>query len=337
MQANEKNQSIDQGEISDGLLVCQILPEPESFRTADYFRGLPQSCTSCALNFSDFRVLVADDHPLSVLFARRLLQKIGFERVEEARSGTEALEKFINEGKYDLVLLDCQMPEMDGYEACRRIRQAEQRSHMKRTPIVAMSASTMEENRKACLQAGMDDYVSKPVIPDVLYDILDYWLISKSAQQEITPAEVATKSFPVPQAEPSAAPVNMALLSLFTEGVPAQEKIMSDIFISSGENSLRLLAQFALTDEAAEQWEEEAHKLKGSSAQIGAEHLAQLCRMAEAGGQGAPEEKKNILGKIKTEFSKVKEFFTQRQDTKNATERRIVEMVFKKGEGNASS
>jgi CheY-like chemotaxis protein len=116
------------------------------------------------------RVLVAEDNVVNQRVAVRLLETLGC-RVDVAASGIEAI-KMLEAGEYDLVLMDCQMPEMDGYEATREIRRRESRAGG-RTKIVAMTAHALPGDREKCVEAGMDDFVSKPVRRDTLADVID--------------------------------------------------------------------------------------------------------------------------------------------------------------------
>jgi two-component system sensor histidine kinase/response regulator len=109
-------------------------------------------------------VLVAEDNPVNQRVATALLERLGH-RVTLAANGTEAVAKWC-EGKFDLVLMDVQMPELDGFEATRSIRKHERNGT--RTPIIAMTAHAMTGDRERCLEAGMDDYVSKPVRRETL-------------------------------------------------------------------------------------------------------------------------------------------------------------------------
>jgi CheY-like chemotaxis protein len=107
------------------------------------------------------RILVAEDSPVNQKLAVALLTRMGHQ-VALAATGTAAVEAWQRES-FDLVLMDIQMPEMDGFEATRRIRAIEQASRRARTPIIAMTAHAMSGDRERCLEAGMDEHVTKPI------------------------------------------------------------------------------------------------------------------------------------------------------------------------------
>ena len=120
------------------------------------------------------RILLAEDNVINQKVAIHMLKAIGYtvDVVADGQQAVEALERF----NYDLVLMDCMMPEMDGFEATAVIRGLHSKVHNHNVPIIAMTANAMKEDRDKCLAAGMDDYVSKPVKKWVLADILEQWL-----------------------------------------------------------------------------------------------------------------------------------------------------------------
>jgi len=126
------------------------------------------------------RVLVAEDNVVNQRVAVRLLETLGCS-VDVAGSGVEAI-KMLEAGEYDLVLMDCQMPEMDGYEATREIRRRESRAGG-RTKIVAMTAHALAGDREKCVEAGMDDFVTKPVRRDTLADVIDRFVVERDPSE----------------------------------------------------------------------------------------------------------------------------------------------------------
>jgi CheY-like chemotaxis protein len=118
------------------------------------------------------RVLLAEDNLVNQKVALIMLQKLGLE-ADVVATGVEALDALMGVA-YDLILMDCQMPEMDGFEATRRIRERERGS--RRIPVVAMTANAMVGDREKCLEAGMDDYIAKPVRAEALHRALSLWL-----------------------------------------------------------------------------------------------------------------------------------------------------------------
>jgi signal transduction histidine kinase/DNA-binding response OmpR family regulator len=126
------------------------------------------------------RILVAEDNITNQLVAIKILEKLGY-RVDVAANGLEAVAA-VKSMYYDLVLMDCQMPEMDGFEATRRIRFGDAGQARRSTPIIAMTARAMQGDREKCLGAGMDDYLAKPINTAALIDTLDKWLPKEGAE-----------------------------------------------------------------------------------------------------------------------------------------------------------
>jgi CheY-like chemotaxis protein len=135
-------------------------------------RAEKKSPASQAAPAERVRVLVAEDNPVNQKLAIRMLEKFNMS-VDIAATGREVL-GMLEKGAYELVFMDCQMPEMDGYEATARIRQSEQDSG-KHLPIIAMTANAMQGDREKCLSAGMDDYIAKPIRREAITEMLQKW------------------------------------------------------------------------------------------------------------------------------------------------------------------
>jgi CheY-like chemotaxis protein/anti-sigma regulatory factor (Ser/Thr protein kinase) len=120
-------------------------------------------------------VLLVEDNPINQMVAQKMLEKVGLKAVL-ANNGVEAL-NILKEQSFDLVLMDCQMPEMDGFDATREIRKQDIRTlSEQRLPVVAMTANVMSGDREKCLDVGMDDYIGKPVQREHLETVLRKWL-----------------------------------------------------------------------------------------------------------------------------------------------------------------
>ena len=141
-------------------------------QTQDQKESLPQ-----AEGALQGRILLVEDNKVNQMVASKMLAAMGL-TVDLAENGEKALAA-LAEKRYDLVLMDCQMPVLDGYEATRAFRSQEPQGE-KRLPIIAMTAHAMEGDRQKCLEAGMDDYLAKPVKKELLRKVLGQWLVASS-------------------------------------------------------------------------------------------------------------------------------------------------------------
>ena len=128
------------------------------------------------------RLLLAEDNPVNQEVALGILQIEGYD-VTVAKNGTQAVDAYTNSA-FDIVLMDCHMPEMDGFEATRKIRQIERQTNLKRIPIIALTANAMQQDREECLNAGMDDHLSKPYSRLQMREMLTRWLPQQSVSRE---------------------------------------------------------------------------------------------------------------------------------------------------------
>ena len=220
-------------------------------------------------------VLVVDDKAINQLVAKRLLQKRGF-RVDVAANGVEAVAMH-GRGRYAAIFMDCQMPELDGYEATIEIRRQEGGGH--RTPIIAMTASTVVGVQERCLEAGMDAYLGKPLDPARLDEMLarelerDGHAPAVQGQPPATPAGVA---------ERRSAVLDQRLLADLCGDDDDLRRELVAIFVDDARHTLAELAR-AIAAEDASAVQQAAHALKGSAATLGATRLAMIAGELDVG------------------------------------------------------
>jgi two-component system sensor histidine kinase/response regulator len=206
------------------------------------------------------RVLVAEDNAVNQLVIETMLAKRGI-AVDVAADGLEALE-MLSRGTYAAVFMDCQMPELDGYETTARIRSGERDGE--RLPVIAMTAHAMMGDRERCLAAGMDDYLSKPLRPEEVDAVLE--------RRIGVPARVAATEQLVDEAR----------MRTFREDYADIAGRLVDLFARSTPPLIDELRAAAEGDDR-EAVRRAAHKLKGSCQNIGATFMADLCRALETG------------------------------------------------------
>jgi len=288
----------------------------------DSVQGCHRTKTSAPLNPSAVRaeftpILLAEDNPTNQQVCVAMLKRLGCRSVDVVSNGLEALEA-LSRMNYGLVLMDCQMPEMDGYEATRRIRKTEIESGSRsRMAIVAMTAHAMRGSQEQCVAAGMDGYLSKPFRLRQMKAILDRWLQRKpgkvDAIEEINAPEAAPLSADPSQRGGRARDnkddklIDRTVLKNLTAGdMELLRKILSSfIHYSDG-----LFAQTQLNGdcEAARRL---AHSLKSSSANIGAMQLARLCQEMETACQTPNGLSSDLRLELQAEYWKVKRAIAQ--------------------------
>lgn len=250
------------------------------------------------------RVLLVEDYSVNALFAEKLLQKFGIQQIDKAIDGVEAIRRY-HEGAYDLIFMDCQMPELDGYRATEELRQLESRL-LRHTPIIAMTANAMVGDREKCLKAGMDDYVSKPIRVQHLQSVLGRWFLLDGSNG---PARSAS-----PAAADESLPIDMEQLRSFTDGDAEEEAALFGLFLDQTYILIATLEQNT-GDEGQADWQSSAHRLKGSAGNLGAMRLHALCKRAEQHATDSRLAKIDMLIEIKDELNRVESFIHHRRQS----------------------
>ncbi|MDJ0805740.1 MAG: response regulator [Gammaproteobacteria bacterium] len=225
----------------------------------------------------DAQVLLVEDNPVNQEVARDMLELLGC-RVDLAGNGKEALRAFAGM-RYDLILMDCQMPEMDGFNASQAIRDQEKASGNRRVPILALTANVEKGIQKQCWASGMDDYLSKPFTQQALRDALERWF-EPGAVVNVTAQNGAANQARMQMVAVLDRQVLEALRQLQRPGRPDLLKKMVTLYL---QETPKLLAeaQTGLVNRDAEAIRRTAHSLRSSSANMGALVMADLSRELE--------------------------------------------------------
>lgn len=269
------------------------------------------------------RILLAEDHPISQEVATTILRQAGY-HCDAVVSGKQALEAVMRQ-PYDLVLMDCQMPEMDGFTATQAIRRAEQAGQVKhasmaRLPIIALTANAIKGDRERCLEAGMDDYLSKPLNPDRLIDLIESRLAGAAVHngQESVPRPIECPSCQEPPLNPSVAPA----ATLHKDQPPFDFEMaakqwggdrnlvlkMIPKFQMQAQNELLQIEQ-SIADGDAERTRQLAHGLKGSASYLHAVFVRDLAAQLEVmGREGDLGHAGNTIAALRVELQRCLEF-----------------------------
>ena len=245
--------------------------------------------------FIGTRVLLAEDNTTNQIIAEMMLRSLGCE-VDIAANGWQAIQR-IDEFSYDIVFMDCEMPEMDGFEATAAIRR---RSDSKsRLPVIAVTAQAMQGDKERCLLAGMSDYISKPVKQEDFASALKEWLLKKDrhetgrgekTQSENTAADTShsLSSRSASSSEDASSVLSrevVASLRALAEATePALFNQMFASFLSDSAERIDILRS-ATSATDAERLQKTAHAMKGASANVGATHMAEIARQLEVLGR----------------------------------------------------
>jgi CheY-like chemotaxis protein/HPt (histidine-containing phosphotransfer) domain-containing protein len=244
------------------------------------------------------RILLAEDYPVNQLVMLAMLDRLGF-AADAVFNGAQAIEA-LRSLDYDLVLMDCEMPEVDGYEATSRIRNPETGALNPRIPIVAVTANAMPGDREKCLRCGMDDYLSKPIDPDELAQSLTRWLgaprpIAGPPVHESVHEVVLDKIFE-----------HAEFLRRLAGDRGLAERLVKEFLADTPTQLSMLRKQFEDGDAAGAR--RQAHKVKGAAANLSAVALREVAFQAEqAAMAGELNSLANLLSSLEGEFERVKE------------------------------
>ncbi len=301
---------VRQSALFDSIMECMGIelprkPVANATLFSDLFRGTP--------------VLLAEDNVANQMVASEILSQAGF-IVDVAENGKKAVEMTMNKD-YASILMDVQMPEMDGLEATTRIRE----SHSKKIlPIIAMTANAMRGDREKCLSAGMNDYVSKPINRVELLNALKKWIPEKkqdhaSEMSDSIPSkryETASAKAQKPPVSLSGIDIEQALNRLGVSWTSFEKMLFA--FKSSQPQELEKL-QKALDDEDFETARLKAHSLAGISGNLSARTLATSARAVEkAARKREARELQHLLLKLETEFRRVIQGISTLEDPKSS-------------------
>lgn len=252
-------------------------------------------------------VLIVEDHPVNQMFLVKLLKKFGFTAVDCAENGAQALDMVkkqfsANDRPYDAIFMDCMMPIMDGYEATTHIRRTEKISNPPyHTPIIAMTANAMAGDREACFTSGMDEYVSKPIQPERLKEVLQQWFVFSG-----NPKAVAALS-----AQPAVVqspPIALDRLNMITD-TDEERSAMLNLFLHTSSELISVMENSRRAQEY-QQWSRAAHSLKGSASNLGMQALASLALKAEKDVTASYEERTLLLSHIQKEITRIRDYVT---------------------------
>jgi len=255
----------------------------------------------------DLDVLVVDDNPINRLVATKILEQLGC-RVTVCSSGAEAVSLALS-SQLDLVLMDCEMPELDGFETTRKIREQETGEHV---PIIALTAKVLSEDRERCLRSGMDDYLAKPIEISAVRALLCTWA-SQEQYRWTTDTASPTTGEPQPVASTTttgeeSSPINyeQAIRDLLGDRTLVDSLIAE--LVTTTLETIPLLEQY-LEQGHTDQIRREAHRIKGGAGSLRAEPLAMVAAQLEKGiTELSPSKLASLLDRLKREAHRLAAF-----------------------------
>jgi signal transduction histidine kinase/DNA-binding response OmpR family regulator len=262
------------------------------------------------------RVLLVEDNPVNREVSTGMLELLGY-HVTVAEDGQQALAKSAAES-FDLILMDCQMPVMDGFTATAKIRDREQQTHAARLPIIALTANAMDGDRERCLKTGMDDYLSKPFSQQALAEVLSRWYVRRDQRQTPDSQSATTHPGGSENRPSTASPAThidrtawASITALQRPGKPNLLHKTISLYLTSAQAQVDGLRQ-ALQEKNHQAMIVPAHTLKSSSALLGATRLAELAGQIESACRdGRGTEAAALIPSLEHEYQQVCSIFHQ--------------------------
>lgn len=223
--------------------------------------------TQGTLDPATARILVAEDHLLNQAYIKKFLPSLGIVNFDIVEDGKAACEHALS-GCYDIVLMDCHMPVVSGYDATIEIRKAE-REKGTHIPIIAMTANAMMEERERCLGIGMDEYLSKPINRTRFIEVLSQWLNLTAKETRVR--ALSQGEVPI---------MDLSVIRSYSDGDKDVEREFAQIFYEQSKLQIAELAKHCVAGKSHE-WVEISHSLKGGAATMGAKRMHKLCTAAQ--------------------------------------------------------
>lgn len=252
------------------------------------------------INVKYANILIAEDNELNQIFIKKLVSRAGIKNFKIVENGLLAVEEY-KRGEYNCILMDCHMPEKNGYQATEEIRTLERKNQIrKRIPIIALTADAMVGTREKCLESGMDDYISKPIDSMFFKDTLDLWFSFPEKQSK----RKETTDLPLQEQV-----INLLALDNYID-TQEERQSLCRLFFGTTSESLNILA-LECTDGNNTIWVETTHKIKGSASMIGASYLSTLCAEAESMETATKTERQEKLRNINVAYKETRKLFEE--------------------------
>ena len=279
---------------------------PEAVNKGQRAKGDIDLISEHIIPISQARILMAEDHKMNQIFMEKLFDHLNVKHYKIVDNGKEALQE-VQSNNYDLVLMDCHMPELNGYDATIAIRNLSD-PIISEIPIVAMTANAMPEDEEKCLSIGMDAYISKPVNIEKFKTALSSWI--EFLEKEKAKTDVAKSEEEEEEEETERAPVDLTNLK---ENAMGDEEFISEMismFVSQGQKQIDELKKQVTNDDHNE-WVEISHALKGTAGGIGAEAMRSYCETAQKLETPSQEEKSTYCNNIEQKYLEAKAYLVE--------------------------